>query len=494
MPVGAADQESDVCSKIRHASAPAAGQSLRCPAPCRGDRAPPSAIWPERRPAAARLRAGSSAAAAACASPPARAARAASGCGRRSVRRDRVRVRGRRGRYRRSAVSRGLLDAARTDRLGRLGLDRGLGLERPHLLQLVEGARLGAEDVDDHVARIDQHPVADLLALDRDDSRGRPASAGRRDARRSPHLARRAARGDHHVVGECRFALRSMTTTSSALSSSSEWRTSASSASASWLRSGSWRPRADEFWSVMVCSFRFASARRARRGSPWRSGCRAGSGRSTRPAAGRRQARAPGRRLSGNARRRAGLPRPAPDSSSPAGRRRRWGWRRRARASRASGELRQIVGAHQPDEARPRKARLQRAQRVGGIARAEPRLERRRPGCADGGADLRARAASAVGERRHAGTGFSGFCGETSHHTSSSPSRFSASRLMMAMAVMGGVERAAEQPDAAAPRSPAWRRPEPRRQPARAARLDRAGRMRSGAHLAAAAHEVSCRS
>ena len=39
---------------------------------------------------------------------------------------------------------------------------------RPHLFQLIEGAHLGPEDVDDHVACVDQHPVAMRHAFDAD--------------------------------------------------------------------------------------------------------------------------------------------------------------------------------------------------------------------------------------------------------------------------------------------------------------------------------------
>lgn len=35
----------------------------------------------------------------------------------------------------------------------------------PHLFQLVELANLGPEDMDDHIARIDQNPVPGILAL-----------------------------------------------------------------------------------------------------------------------------------------------------------------------------------------------------------------------------------------------------------------------------------------------------------------------------------------
>ena len=39
-------------------------------------------------------------------------------------------------------------------------------VSRPHLFQVIEFADLGAEDMDDYVARIDQHPVALRRAFD----------------------------------------------------------------------------------------------------------------------------------------------------------------------------------------------------------------------------------------------------------------------------------------------------------------------------------------
>ena len=44
---------------------------------------------------------------------------------------------------------------------------RCLGRHLPHLLQLIEDAHLRPEQMHDHVAGIDQHPVAVRLALDR---------------------------------------------------------------------------------------------------------------------------------------------------------------------------------------------------------------------------------------------------------------------------------------------------------------------------------------
>ena len=61
--------------------------------------------------------------------------------------------------------------------------------------------------MDHHVAGVDQHPVAALLALDRDVTvAGLFQSLGEMVGDRHD-LAVRAARSDHHVVGESRFAL-----------------------------------------------------------------------------------------------------------------------------------------------------------------------------------------------------------------------------------------------------------------------------------------------
>jgi len=89
------------------------------------------------------------------------------------------------------------------------GLNRRLRGRRtlhPQSFQIVEFADLGPEDVDDHVARIDQHPVAIGQAFD----------VGFGDAaffetfgdifRDRANVPVNPAGGDDHVVGICRFA------------------------------------------------------------------------------------------------------------------------------------------------------------------------------------------------------------------------------------------------------------------------------------------------
>src|SRR5690554_7205400 len=47
------------------------------------------------------------------------------------------------------------------------GDSRGCGTAgQPHLFELVELAHFGAEHMDDHVAGVDQHPIAGFLAFD----------------------------------------------------------------------------------------------------------------------------------------------------------------------------------------------------------------------------------------------------------------------------------------------------------------------------------------
>ncbi len=75
----------------------------------------------------------------------------------------------------------------------------------------------------------------------------------------------------------------------------------------------------------------------------------------------------------------------------------------------------QVVAAHQPGEFHLRKPPLQRPQRVEGVMRAEIALDVHHDDA--GMARHDPRAAHALGERRHAVHGLSGFCGVTSHQT-----------------------------------------------------------------------------
>ena len=85
------------------------------------------------------------------------------------------------------------------------GNRRGVA-EGPHALEIVEAADLGAEEVHDHVGRVDQHPVG----------LGQPFEPHRTVAfaldplgellRHGRDLASRSTRGDDHVVGNARLA------------------------------------------------------------------------------------------------------------------------------------------------------------------------------------------------------------------------------------------------------------------------------------------------
>ena len=91
-------------------------------------------------------------------------------------------------------------------RAGRLDRLRRSGALSPQSLEIVEFANLGSEDVHDHIAGIDQHPIAVGQALNVDvlDS-GFLETFGdvfrdRADVPVDP------AGGDDHVIGKCRFA------------------------------------------------------------------------------------------------------------------------------------------------------------------------------------------------------------------------------------------------------------------------------------------------
>src|SRR5690606_25542818 len=76
----------------------------------------------------------------------------------------------------------------------------------PHLLDLVELPYFRPEDVDDHVPRIDQHPVTDITAFraaDEPQPRLEPIGEFLRNGR---DLACGTAARDDHVVREIRLA------------------------------------------------------------------------------------------------------------------------------------------------------------------------------------------------------------------------------------------------------------------------------------------------
>src|SRR5262249_30176257 len=78
-------------------------------------------------------------------------------------------------------------------------------LSRPHLLEVIERAHLGSEDVHDNVAGIEQHPIALWPALD-----AHPAVSGLFELALDllgdgSDVPIGATRSDHHVVADGRF-------------------------------------------------------------------------------------------------------------------------------------------------------------------------------------------------------------------------------------------------------------------------------------------------
>ena len=92
-------------------------------------------------------------------------------------------------------------------------------------------------------------------------------------------------------------------------------------------------------------------------------------------------------------------------------------------------QLHEVVRTHQPDETQPRKAAAQRLQGVGGVVRTASRLSRSLTTMRLCPAATRRACSSRTAKGAMPATGFNGFCGETSHHTSSRSRRSRASRL-----------------------------------------------------------------
>ena len=80
-------------------------------------------------------------------------------------------------------------------------------LIRPQFLDIVEIADFRAEDVDDHVARIDQNPIGMRQALDLDIALTCLPELDRQLIGDGAHMPIRSAGGHDHPVGESRFAV-----------------------------------------------------------------------------------------------------------------------------------------------------------------------------------------------------------------------------------------------------------------------------------------------
>src|SRR5258705_12610270 len=85
-------------------------------------------------------------------------------------------------------------------------VDEAHGLSAPHFLEVVKLAHRGMHDVHDHVAEVDQHPFARLLALDAVHARAELADALLHAVRQCSDLPIGVAARDHHALEHRRHA------------------------------------------------------------------------------------------------------------------------------------------------------------------------------------------------------------------------------------------------------------------------------------------------
>jgi hypothetical protein len=78
--------------------------------------------------------------------------------------------------------------------------------DRPHLFEIVELAGFGTKDVNHDIPGIDQNPIAMGQAFDVAGAIACILQARRQMLRDCADLALRAARADHHIVGDRGFA------------------------------------------------------------------------------------------------------------------------------------------------------------------------------------------------------------------------------------------------------------------------------------------------
>src|ERR1044071_9704218 len=79
-------------------------------------------------------------------------------------------------------------------------IDKSNRLAAPHFLQVVELAHRGMHDVHDHVAEVDQHPLAGVLALDAVHARAELADALLHAVRERSDLPIGVPPRDHHAL------------------------------------------------------------------------------------------------------------------------------------------------------------------------------------------------------------------------------------------------------------------------------------------------------
>lgn len=83
---------------------------------------------------------------------------------------------------------------------------RSIALGQPHAFEVVELAHLGPEDMHDDVARVDQRPVALFDAFEARDHLALVFEFFDQLVDDGPDMARRAATGHDHMIGDGRFA------------------------------------------------------------------------------------------------------------------------------------------------------------------------------------------------------------------------------------------------------------------------------------------------
>jgi hypothetical protein len=79
----------------------------------------------------------------------------------------------------------------------------GCTATRPHLFEIVERANFRPEDVNDHVAGVDQHPIAMRHALDPDSREPGLTKIFEYAICHRPDVTVGPSRGHDHVVGDC---------------------------------------------------------------------------------------------------------------------------------------------------------------------------------------------------------------------------------------------------------------------------------------------------
>jgi hypothetical protein len=78
--------------------------------------------------------------------------------------------------------------------------------KRPHSFQIVKISHFGTEYVHDYVVSVDEHPVSSRKSFDSNvPSKSLFDLVGKLNGHRR-NLSRRAARGDHHMIGDARFS------------------------------------------------------------------------------------------------------------------------------------------------------------------------------------------------------------------------------------------------------------------------------------------------